>query len=59
MILLNENDCTVILLISTHLLLLWNLLFHCLLAGPVWDDKAGATGFGAKLVTEWVRRQGE
>lgn len=29
-------------------------------AGPVWDDGAGAaTGYGAKLVTEWVRRQGE
>mmetsp|Transcript_9717 Transcript_9717/g.23765 ORF Transcript_9717/g.23765 Transcript_9717/m.23765 type:complete len:642 (+) Transcript_9717:83-2008(+) len=32
---------------------------HIDIAGPVWDDKAGATGFGAKLVTEWVRRQGE
>eukprot|EP00581_Thalassiosira_minuscula_P017534 CAMPEP_0183714104 /NCGR_PEP_ID=MMETSP0737-20130205/8766_1 /TAXON_ID=385413 /ORGANISM="Thalassiosira miniscula, Strain CCMP1093" /LENGTH=546 /DNA_ID=CAMNT_0025943009 /DNA_START=171 /DNA_END=1808 /DNA_ORIENTATION=+ len=26
---------------------------HIDIAGPVWDDKTGATGFGAKLVTEW------
>ncbi len=32
---------------------------HIDIAGPVWDDKAGATGFGAKLVSEWVKRQGE
>ncbi|EJK58205.1 hypothetical protein THAOC_21689 [Thalassiosira oceanica] len=32
---------------------------HIDIAGPVWDDKTGATGFGAKLVAEWVRRQGE
>ncbi|KAL7537396.1 hypothetical protein ACHAWF_009348 [Thalassiosira exigua] len=32
---------------------------HIDIAGPVWDDKSGATGFGAKLVSEWVRRQGE
>jgi len=31
---------------------------HIDIAGPVWDDSTGATGFGAKLVTEWVRRQG-
>jgi len=31
---------------------------HIDIAGPVWDDKIGATGFGAKMVTEWVRRQG-
>lgn len=31
---------------------------HIDIAGPVWDDKTGATGFGAKMVTEWVRRQG-
>lgn len=31
---------------------------HIDIAGPVWDDKSGATGFGAKMVTEWVRRQG-
>ena len=24
------------------------------MAGPVWSTKAGATGWGAKLVTEWV-----
>lgn len=33
---------------------------HIDIAGPVWDDGAGvATGYGAKLVTEWVRRSGE
>eukprot|EP00804_Cyclotella_cryptica_P022775 CCRYP_005005-RB/>CCRYP_005005-RB protein AED:0.09 eAED:0.09 QI:91/1/1/1/1/1/5/140/604 len=32
---------------------------HLDIAGPVWDDKVGSTGFGAKLVSEWVRRQGE
>lgn len=32
---------------------------HIDIAGPVWDDKDGATGFGAKLTAEWVRRQGE
>ena len=32
---------------------------HIDIAGPVWDDAKGATGFGAKLVTEWVKRQGE
>lgn len=31
---------------------------HIDIAGPVWGDKEGATGFGAKLVAEWVRRQG-
>jgi leucyl aminopeptidase len=32
---------------------------HIDIAGPVWDDKLGATGFGAKLAAEWVRRQGQ
>jgi leucyl aminopeptidase len=33
---------------------------HLDIAGPVWDDKAGsATGYGTKLVTEWVTRQGQ
>lgn len=32
---------------------------HIDIAGPVWDDKIGATGFGAKLVVEWVKRQGQ
>lgn len=32
---------------------------HIDIAGPVWDDKSGATGFGAKMVSEWVKRQGE
>jgi leucyl aminopeptidase len=27
---------------------------HIDIAGPVWDDKTGATGFGVKLVTEWI-----
>ena len=31
---------------------------HIDIAGPVWDDASGATGFGSKMVTEWVRRQG-
>ena len=47
-----------LLLLFTHLLFFTRSL-HPSSAGPVWDDKAGATGFGAKLVTEWVRRQGE
>ena len=32
---------------------------HIDIAGPVWDDAKGATGFGAKMVTEWVSRQGK
>jgi len=32
---------------------------HIDIAGPVWSDKIGATGFGAKMVTEWVKRQGQ
>jgi len=33
---------------------------HIDVAGPVWDDSTGvATGFGVKMVTEWVQRQGE
>jgi len=31
---------------------------HIDIAGPVWSDKSGATGYGAQLVVEWVRRQG-
>jgi leucyl aminopeptidase len=31
---------------------------HIDIAGPVWSDKIGATGFGTKLVTEWISRQG-
>lgn len=27
---------------------------HIDIAGPVWSDKLGATGFGAKLVAEWL-----
>jgi len=32
---------------------------HIDIAGPVWSDKIGATGFGAKMVTEWIKRQGK
>jgi leucyl aminopeptidase len=32
---------------------------HLDIAGPVWDDKIGATGFGTKLVVEWIIRQGK
>lgn len=32
---------------------------HLDIAGPVWDDKIGATGYGSKLVTEWIIRQGQ
>ena len=33
---------------------------HVDIAGPVWDfGKSMATGYGAKLVTEWVTRQGK
>lgn len=31
---------------------------HIDIAGPVWSDKDGATGFGAKMVVEWALRQG-
>ena len=31
---------------------------HIDIAGPVWDDASGGTGFGSKLVTEWIRSQG-
>ena len=32
---------------------------HLDIAGPVWDDKSGATGFGTKLILEWIARQGK
>jgi leucyl aminopeptidase len=32
---------------------------HLDIAGPVWDEKVGATGFGTKLVVEWIIRQGK
>ena len=32
---------------------------HIDIAGPVWSDKDGATGYGAKLVSEWISRQGK
>jgi leucyl aminopeptidase len=32
---------------------------HIDIAGPVWSDKSGATGYGTKLIVEWVTRQGQ
>jgi leucyl aminopeptidase len=32
---------------------------HLDIAGPVWDDKIGATGFGTKLILGWIARQGK
>jgi len=32
---------------------------HIDIAGPVWDDSTGATGFGAKMVSEWISKQGK
>jgi leucyl aminopeptidase len=32
---------------------------HIDIAGPVWDDKSGSTGYGLRLVTEWITRQGK
>jgi leucyl aminopeptidase len=32
---------------------------HLDIAGPVWSEKTGATGFGAKLVVDWVLGQSE
>jgi leucyl aminopeptidase len=32
---------------------------HIDMAGPVWSAKIGATGWGTKLVTDWVCRKGE
>jgi leucyl aminopeptidase len=29
------------------------------IAGPVWCDKTGATGFGTRMIVEWVSRQGK
>jgi leucyl aminopeptidase len=31
---------------------------HINIAGPVWSDKIGATGYGTKLLVEWITRQG-
>ena len=30
---------------------------HIDIAGPVWSDKTGATGFGAKMMAQWVMRE--
>ena len=32
---------------------------HIDIAGPTWNDKTGATGYGSQLVVEWVSRQGK
>jgi leucyl aminopeptidase len=32
---------------------------HVDIAGPVWEDGKGATGYGTKLLVEWVTRQGQ
>jgi len=32
---------------------------HIDIAGPVWDDNTGATGFGTKLASEWIVKQGK
>ena len=32
---------------------------HIDIAGPVWVDGKGATGYGAKLIVDWVKRQGQ
>jgi leucyl aminopeptidase len=32
---------------------------HLDIAGPVWDDTTGATGFGTKLIMEYITRQGK
>jgi leucyl aminopeptidase len=32
---------------------------HIDIAGPAWDDKNGATGYGTKLIVEWIQRQGK
>lgn len=32
---------------------------HIDIVGPVWCDKTGATGFGTKMIIEWVTRQGK
>jgi leucyl aminopeptidase len=31
---------------------------HIDIAGPVWNEKTGATGYGTRLVTEWIKQQG-
>jgi len=32
---------------------------HLDIAGPVWDDAKGATGYGAKVLANWVARSGK
>uniref|UniRef100_A0A7S4HRB2 Cytosol aminopeptidase domain-containing protein n=1 Tax=Odontella aurita TaxID=265563 RepID=A0A7S4HRB2_9STRA len=32
---------------------------HVDMAGPVWNAKSGATGYGAKLLTTWICQQGQ
>lgn len=32
---------------------------HVDVAGPVWEEGKGATGYGAKLLVEWVKQHGQ
>ena len=32
---------------------------HIDIAGPVWDDERGATGYGAKTLARWVAHSGK
>lgn len=32
---------------------------HVDMAGPVWEEGKGATGYGAKLIVDWVKQQGQ
>eukprot|EP00977_Amphora_coffeiformis_P007522 scaffold1640_cov161-Amphora_coffeaeformis.AAC.45 len=32
---------------------------HVDCAGPIWEDGKGATGWGSKLIVEWVKQQGQ
>lgn len=32
---------------------------HIDIAGPAFSDKSGGTGFGTKMIIEWIKRQGQ
>ena len=32
---------------------------HLDIAGPVWDDGKGATGYGAKILANWIVNSGK
>ena len=36
-----------------------NILAHIDIAGTIWDDNIRAMGFGARMMTEWIVRQGK